>query len=118
SAGLAPSRTRRSVARPARNGGLMNDLSSEALAILHRRHSDPFHYLGRHREDGYDVVRVYLPEADDVEVIDDRGHATRLKALHRDGLFAGQLPEQTSAYKLKARFGNTVVEVQDPYRFP
>ena len=41
----------------------MNDLPSEAYAILHRRHSDPFHYLGRHRENGHDVVRVYLPMA-------------------------------------------------------
>jgi len=69
----------------------MSELSSEAYAILHRRHSDPFHYLGRHRENGHDVVRVYLPEARDVEVIDDHGHATRLKELHKGGLFAGEL---------------------------
>jgi 1,4-alpha-glucan branching enzyme len=96
----------------------MSDLSSEALAILHRRHSDPFHYLGRHRENGHDVVRVYLPEARDVEVIDDHGHATRLRQVHKGGLFAGELPEETSRYKLRARYGETVVELQDPYRFP
>ncbi len=96
----------------------MSDLSSEALAILHRRHSDPFHYLGRHREGEHDVVRVYLPEAKDVEVIDDLGRATPLKQLHKGGLFAGELPEQTSQYKLRARYGEGVVELQDPYRFP
>jgi 1,4-alpha-glucan branching enzyme len=96
----------------------MSELSSEAYAILHRRHSDPFHYLGRHRENGHDVVRVYLPEAKDVEVIDDHGRATRLTELHKGGLFEGELPKPTSQYSLRARYGEAVVELQDPYRFP
>ena len=96
----------------------MSDLSAEAYAIIERRHSDPFHYLGRHSENGHDVVRAYLPDATEVAVIDDRGAATPLAQIHRAGLFAGDLPDATEHYRLRARFGGNVIELQDPYCFP
>ena len=49
----------------------MTELSSEARAIIEGRHSDPFHYLGRHRENGRQVIRTYLPDASEVLVVDD-----------------------------------------------
>jgi 1,4-alpha-glucan branching enzyme len=38
--------------------------------------------------------------------------------LHDAGLFAGALPTGVTRYQLRARFGDTTVELHDPYRFP
>ena len=54
----------------------MTELSSEARAIVEGRHSDPFNYLGRHRENDRQVVRAYLPEASEVRVVDEHGGET------------------------------------------
>ena len=96
----------------------MNDLPAEAYAIIEGRHSDPFHYLGRHSENGRNVVRAYLPDASHVEVIDDHGAMTELIRLHESGLFAGTLPNGATRYHLRAQFGSDTVDIDDPYRFP
>jgi 1,4-alpha-glucan branching enzyme len=96
----------------------MSKLPADAFAIIEGRHSDPFRYLGPHVENDHAVVRAFLPMASDVEAIDERGHAASLARLHEAGLFAGTLPRDVTRYQLRARFGDTVVELQDPYRFP
>jgi 1,4-alpha-glucan branching enzyme len=96
----------------------MTELSAEAYAILEGRHSDPFHYLGPHTENGRTVVRAFLPEAQKVDAVDPHGEASALKRIHKDGLFAGFLPNGSNAYQLRARFGETTVDLDDPYRFP
>jgi 1,4-alpha-glucan branching enzyme len=96
----------------------MNELSAEACAILEGRHSDPFHYLGPHTESDHTIVRAFLPDAQRVDVIDAHGEAAALARLHEDGLFAGVLPNGSKSYQLRARFGDTVVDLDDPYRFP
>lgn len=96
----------------------MSKLPADAFAIIEGRHSDPFRYLGPHMENDHAVVRAFLPEASDVEAIDERGHTASLAKLHDAGLFAGTLPRDVTRYQLRARFGDTVVELQDPYRFP
>ena len=96
----------------------MTDLTAEAYAILEGRHSDPFQYLGPHTESGRTVVRAFLPEAQKVDAIAPHGEATALTRIHEDGLFAGFLPNGSNAYQLRARFGERVVDLDDPYRFP
>ncbi len=96
----------------------MTKLSAEAYAILEGRHSDPFQYLGPHSEDGKTVVRAFLPEAQKVDAIAPHGEASALTRIHDDGLFTGVLPNGSTAYQLRARFGETVVDLDDPYRFP
>src|SRR6266404_5380459 len=96
----------------------MTKLSAEAYAIVEGRHSDPFHYLGLHTEGGRPVVRAFLPEASNVEAIGEHGEAAALARIHDAGLFAGALPNGSKRYQLRARFGETVVELDDPYRFP
>src|SRR6202048_4781670 len=98
--------------------GLMTKLSAEAYAIVEGRHSDPFHYLGLHTEGGKTVVRAFLPEATNVEAIGEHGEAAALARIHDAGLFAGPLPNGSKRYQLRARFGDTVVYLDDPYRFP
>jgi 1,4-alpha-glucan branching enzyme len=96
----------------------MTELTAEAYAILEGRHSDPFSYLGPHAEGDRTVVRAFLPEAHKVDAIAPHGEATALTRVHDDGLFAGFLPNGSTVYQLRARFGETVVDLDDPYRFP
>ncbi|MGN6311488.1 MAG: 1,4-alpha-glucan branching protein GlgB [Xanthobacteraceae bacterium] len=96
----------------------MSKLPADAFAIIEGRHSDPFRYLGPHMENDQAVVRAFLPEASNVEAVDELGHTASLAKLHDAGLFAGTLPGDITRYQLRARFGDTVVELQDPYRFP
>src|SRR3954468_23984979 len=95
----------------------MSNLSPEAYAIVEGRHTDPFHYLGLHEEGGRTVVRAFLPEASQVAAIDERGDVAALARLHEAGLFAGPLASGSSRYQLRARFGASVVDLDDPYRF-
>src|ERR1700736_6486993 len=103
---------------PATERGRMTKLSAEAYAIVEGRHSDPFHYLGLHSEGGKNVVRAFLPEASNVEAIGEHGETAALDRIHDAGLFAGALPNGSKRYQLRARFGETVVDLDDPYRFP
>jgi 1,4-alpha-glucan branching enzyme len=96
----------------------MNKLPHEAYAVIEGRHSDPFRYLGRHMEEDVTVVRAFLPDAEEVKVVDEDGHETELNRLHAAGLFAGRLPNGSKHYQLRARFGENVVELEDTYRFP
>jgi 1,4-alpha-glucan branching enzyme len=97
---------------------MMAPLPPEAYAVVEGRHPDPFHYLGLHAEDGGPVVRVFLPEAADVAVIDESGRTNSLRRIHEAGLFAGPLPDGSPRYHVRARYGQQVVELEDPYRFP
>jgi len=96
----------------------MTKLSSEAHAILRGRHSNPFRYLGRHEENGHNVVRAFLPNASDVEVVDDSGTIAPLACIDKGGLFAGEVADGAQHYRLRVRFGGDTVELEDPYRFP
>ncbi|MGA7609406.1 MAG: 1,4-alpha-glucan branching enzyme, partial [Xanthobacteraceae bacterium] len=96
----------------------MTSLSAEALAIIGGYHADPFRYLGRHDEGGRQVVRAFLPGAEEVTVVDEAAPATELARVHQAGLFIGQVHSGERGYKLRARFGAQVVELEDAYRFP
>ena len=96
----------------------MSALSHEAYAVIEGRHSDPFHYLGWHKEGDIPMVRAFLPDASEVAAVDDQGRATNLPRLHEAGLFGGPLVSKGRRYRLRARFGDNVVELEDPYRFP
>jgi 1,4-alpha-glucan branching enzyme len=94
----------------------MTTLSSEARDVIAARHSDPFHYLGPHRENDQTIVRVFLPEASQVVALAPDGSERELSQLDPAGLFAG--PVGSERYRLRARFGEQEVEFEDPYRFP
>ena len=96
----------------------MTELSPEAYAIIEGRHSDPFQYLGLHDEGDRHIVRAFLPEASNVEAVGEHGETASLARIHDSGLFVGALPNGSKRYQLRARFGDRVVEMEDPYRFP
>jgi 1,4-alpha-glucan branching enzyme len=94
----------------------MTALSPSAREIIAGRNADPFHYLGPHTENDQTVVRVFLPEANRVVAIGN-GSEHELQRVDPAGLFEGPL-DNPSRYRLRARFGNHEVELEDPYRFP
>jgi 1,4-alpha-glucan branching enzyme len=96
----------------------VSSLSPEAYAVIEGRHPDPFHYLGWHMEAETPTVRAFLPNASEVDAIDEEGHATTLPRVHDAGLFEGRIRSPRPRYRLRARYGERVVEMEDPYRFP
>ena len=91
-------------------------LSADARAIVEARHANPFAYLGPHEENGRRVVRAFLPNASRVSVVSDAG-AQPLERLDEAGLFAGAVTD-AGRYRLRARYGDDEVDLEDPYRFP
>ncbi|MGE0749608.1 MAG: 1,4-alpha-glucan branching protein GlgB [Variibacter sp.] len=96
----------------------MEELDPQALAVIGGYHSDPFAYLGLHGIDGGTVVRVFLPDANRVEVMDQAGHHIDLRKVHPAGLFAAAVNGLERNYHLRVQFGEAEVELEDAYRFP
>src|SRR5437588_7554035 len=96
----------------------MTFLSPEAYAVIEGRHSDPFRYLGPHVEGDVPVVRIFLPDAEGVAIVDDQGHERGLERIHDAGLFEGRWSNGSRRYRVRARYGEREVEIEDPYRFP
>ncbi len=88
-------------------------------ALVHARHGDPFALLGPHRGTGGWAVRVFLPEASSVEVVDRATHASlgMLRRVHPDGFWSGAIASD-APYLLRVGDGGGIAEVEDPYRFP
>src|SRR5262245_64360016 len=96
----------------------MSSLTPEAYAVIEGRHSDPFRYLGPHVENGSSVVRVFLPDAEGVAIIDEEGHENDLQRIHDAGLFEGHVANGPRQYRLRSRYGDRPDELEDSYRFP
>src|SRR5947209_8184048 len=96
----------------------MSSLSPEAYAVIEGRHSDPFRYLGPHVEGDVPLVRIFLPAAEGVAIVDEQGHERGLERIHDAGLFEGRLSNGSRRYRVRARYGERQVEIEDPYRFP
>ncbi len=92
------------------------DLSA-ASELLEGRLTDPFAFLGPHREGETLVVRTFLPGARKVQAVaadgstlaelSDEGHA---------GLFVGELSRQAT-YRYRIRWPDAEQETEDPYAF-
>jgi 1,4-alpha-glucan branching enzyme len=100
------------------DGGTMKSLGPEAVAVIEGRHADPFRYLGPHIDDGGAVLRVFMPGALDVSAIWSDAGETPLERIHSTGLFQAKRPDDSTHYRLRVRFRDAVVELDDPYRFP
>src|SRR5262249_58496758 len=96
----------------------MSSLTPEAYAVIEGRPSDPFRDLGPHVENDSSVFCVFLPAAEEGAVIDEEGHENDPQRIHDAGLFEGRLSNGPRHYRLRARYGERQVELEDPYRFP
>src|ERR1700692_403663 len=87
-------------------------------ALVEARHPDPFSKLGLHQTDAGPVVRVLLPGASGVQVLErDSGKPLgTLTQIHPAGLFAGFIDEM-QAYRLNIDWHGTPQEVADTYSF-
>jgi len=94
----------------------MSVLSQAARAIIAGRHADPFNYLGQHPAKNGTVVRVFLPNASRVAAIEENGAERELAKIDEAGLFEGKIAN-FQHYRLRARYGDNDVELEDPYRF-
>ncbi len=96
-------------------------LSAGARAVLEARHGDPFAFLGMHAVGGSLCVRVFLPWARRLWVVDTTtgevaGEPSR---VHEEGLWSGMLGRRPRfRYRLRAEGALGTVEFDDVYAFP
>ncbi len=99
----------------------MAELGTTARAVIEGRNGDPFAYLGMHSVGGAQCVRVFLPWARRLWVVDAvTGEvAGELARLHPDGLWSATLGRRPRfRYRLRAEGGLGTVEFEDVYAFP
>ena len=85
-------------------------------------HSDVFAYLGRHRlAEGDEVVRVLIPGAVSVDIVDRRSGELIVPSEKIDerGFFVAVLPDDAPDYALRIRYTEDTEPVieEDPYHF-
>ena len=90
-------------------------------ALLAGDHDDPFAVLGMHDVGGALEVRVQIPGAVAVGVVDCASGQmlAPLECVDSGGFFAGIVPGRTHplAYRLRVDWGSHVQELEDAYRF-
>ena len=95
-----------------------NDLQAELERITNARHHDPFAVLGKHAENGEDLVRVHLPDVAEVAIAEGN---LPLERIPDTDLFewrgaSGTVPDH---YRLIWRdSGHREHIAHDPYSFP
>ncbi|QCF25982.1 1,4-alpha-glucan branching protein GlgB [Hydrocarboniclastica marina] len=91
----------------------------DAEALSNARHGDPFSVLGLHEDAEGLLLRVYMPGALGIDVLDRESSKVMcsLKSIQIPGLFAGRMPHG-APYRLRIRWPSAVEqEVEDPYSF-
>jgi 1,4-alpha-glucan branching enzyme len=109
------SSTRRSSARHAALLPPAADLDN----LLAGTHHDPHALLGPHPGPAGTVLRVLRPGADAVVAVVAGERPVELTLIHPGGVFAAVISdsEQVPDYRLRVRYADTEVDIDDPYRF-
>lgn len=97
---------------------LLQGIDNDAItALMDGRHGDPFAVLGAHPHADRTIVRVLMPGAVGIDLLDPASGAvaTSLELVHPGGLFAAltDLPR----YRLRIIWPEAVQETEDPYAF-
>src|SRR5262245_52860738 len=114
---------KKTPARPASTakGSPANKLSSKDVdRFLSLRHHDPHQFLGPHLVDEEIVVRVFRPEAKEVEIAIGKARPQAMEKIHEAGLFAVVLPgiKKLQTYRLRIfQHDGEVKIIRDPYSF-
>ncbi len=92
--------------------------ADDAEALARGTHADPFALLGIHDLGDGSLLRVYLPGALGVDVVERGSGALRcpLTPIQIPGLFAARLPH-TAPYRLHIRWPTGEQDTEDPYSF-
>src|SRR6185312_8143783 len=108
--------------RRRRGPSVLRRLDPEAAAIIEARHGDPFSFLGMHKTPDGITVRVMLPGAQEVSVIEPATGAVAAKGvqIHRDGFFVANVRDRKEPfrYRLRMSSGGAQHEFNDVYSFP
>jgi 1,4-alpha-glucan branching enzyme len=88
-------------------------------ALMHGDHAAPFDVLGPHVEHGALVVRVLMPGAAGVDVIEGATTVATLARQSGGDLFEAIIPGRMApfAYRLRVDWGHDQQVIDDPYRF-
>ncbi|EJC63763.1 alpha-1,4-glucan:alpha-1,4-glucan 6-glycosyltransferase [Rhizobium leguminosarum bv. viciae WSM1455] len=98
---------------------LLAGIGQDALwALIEGRHGDPFSILGPHESGGMTIVRIYLPGAEAVDLIDATSGrvVAPFSIAHPSGLFAATAASRTG-YRLRITWPDAVQITEDPYSF-
>ena len=88
-------------------------------AITQGRYRDPFSFLGPHKSDSGWIVRAWLPQAKQVELVAQEGSQPMAQAEGASGFFTADRNAAPGAYRLRITlYSGEVQEIEDPYRFP
>lgn len=80
-------------------------------------HADPFAFLGPHRDEDGELVRVWLPGALAVELLSPRDEfLAAMESVDASGLFIARLPQKTP-YRLRIHWPEHEQVTEDPYAF-
>ena len=95
-----------------------NNLEHELERIAQARHHDPFSVLGKHRDQDIDLVRVFMPQADEVTIAEGN---VRLDRIPDTDMFEwrgtpGTVPDHYHLVWNDAEQHEHIAH--DPYSFP
>ncbi|MEO8438781.1 MAG: 1,4-alpha-glucan branching protein GlgB [Spartobacteria bacterium] len=95
---------------------------NEIAALLHASHSDPFRVLGPHRAGDDLVIRVFRPEAKEIEIVSAKDQAQSYPAerLHIEGLYQATIPNESRDFPYLVKvlaFDGSEQLLRDPYSY-
>ncbi|GAN52904.1 glycogen branching enzyme [Tanticharoenia sakaeratensis NBRC 103193] len=89
-------------------------------ALLHGTCHDPFAFLGRHKAERQDIVRVFQPDAKEVRLVVIRPRAAPIEKpmtrIDPRGVYVGAIPNNCR-YELKILWADGWQHTHDPYSF-
>ncbi|MBX5132142.1 1,4-alpha-glucan branching protein GlgB [Rhizobium lentis] len=98
---------------------LLAGIGHDALwALIEGRHGDPFSILGPHESGGMTIVRVYMPGAEGVDLIEAASGkvVTPFSIAHPAGLYAAAMGSRMP-YRLRITWPDGEQITEDPYSF-
>ena len=94
----------------------------DAREIAAGTHRDPFAVLGLHEFDGGLVIRAFVPDATQIDVLDAKSRSTLVSLTAVDGaagVFVGKVPRRRKkfTYRLQVKKHDHAWEIDDPYQY-
>ncbi len=95
---------------------------NEIAALLHGSHDDPFRVLGPHRVGEDTVIRIFRPEAKEIQVVaaNDRSKVFPADRLHIEGLYQATVPNESPDFPYLVKvlaFDGSEHLLRDPYSY-
>ncbi|HEY1583970.1 MAG TPA: 1,4-alpha-glucan branching protein GlgB [Chthoniobacterales bacterium] len=95
---------------------------NEIAALLHASHADPFRVLGPHAAGEDLVIRVFRPEAKEIQVVagNDLARVFPAERLHIEGLYQATVPNASRDFSYLVRvigFDGSEQLLRDPYSY-